>query len=408
MRPVIVAQTNIMEEADQLERLYITKYNALFPHGYNLTLGGRGTLFDLEAKVESFKEATVSDDEIVAEANARLASPKSCCRVCGNETFWESCSECGVGHEFGNCVLSHLVLHGSAADFALPDSPAVVMSLRKSADADFMLNVEKSRLEVRRNSEALPSVASRYTERLIPFIRQSLKRSVLVKKGQPSFTLGRFRAFTGKKSDAAIVMKVECYLHKHRKELATTFCAHVEVFNRALIYYGIPSGRQKIVTDVLSERGATAKELQEAVADAELLAKLKSEDAREREKIYPEAKEDLVRKNEDQISFTISLAISPEIEKNLLLNLFAGNLDHFLEHEGTPAILVFHQALGPESSIRRFRFANHADRRAYVRRLLEFAPDKRLGEVKTATSSSQAGFIVESLILPKRTTVKEP
>ena len=43
----IIAQTDSPDEADILERRYIQLFNALFPHGYNMNLGGRATQLTL-------------------------------------------------------------------------------------------------------------------------------------------------------------------------------------------------------------------------------------------------------------------------------------------------------------------------------------------------------------------------
>jgi hypothetical protein len=56
LRPRIIAQTDIQEEADRLERLFITKYDSLFPNGYNLTLGGRATFYNRPTKVAEFED----------------------------------------------------------------------------------------------------------------------------------------------------------------------------------------------------------------------------------------------------------------------------------------------------------------------------------------------------------------
>lgn len=60
----IVAETDVAEEADRLERLYITKFNALIPHGYNLTGGGRAARFEPGAKVVGFEEYPLSAKEL--------------------------------------------------------------------------------------------------------------------------------------------------------------------------------------------------------------------------------------------------------------------------------------------------------------------------------------------------------
>jgi group I intron endonuclease len=64
-------------ELDKLEKEYITKYNSLFPNGYNLTEGGKGALYvsviennKLSKKTEEYKHS----EETKAKIKERLST----------------------------------------------------------------------------------------------------------------------------------------------------------------------------------------------------------------------------------------------------------------------------------------------------------------------------------------------
>lgn len=400
VKPTIIAQTDIAEEADRLERLFIAKYNALFPHGYNLTLGGRFTTFDPEAKITSFEEAPVERSEIIAAGRARLKS--GTCPVCGPESFMRPCHNCGVHQEFAKSVLGHYLEQEEESDYSIPADSKIRKALRESFDADFLIKIQKSRLGVRKIEEVLPVVAAEYAKRLWPYIKQSLKREILVGRKLPSFTLGRFIPVPGNRTEAVTKMSVERLLRRHRKELGSDSLSNIEVFTKAFDYYAKSERRSNAVRATLLERGASTLEIEEAIAERNLLQKIESINRQER---YPEEvqKEKPIWKPGDPISF--ELRISEPTEEELQIqaaNLFADGLHHLSIIDKKPVIIVTHTSVNPWKII---SFRSLPERRSFIEGMLALDPKTRLEKIQNLTSGEN-GLLVSDFILPEKKNIE--
>lgn len=400
LKPAIIAQTDIAEEADRLERLLIAKYNALFPHGYNLTLGGRFSTFDPEAKITSFEEAPVQRAEIVATGHARLKN--GTCPVCGPESFMRPCHICGVHHEFAKSVLGHYLEQEEESDYSIPQDSKIRKALRESFDADFLIKIQRSRLGVRKIDEVLPVVAAEYAKRLWPYIEQSLKREILVSKKLPSFTLGRFIPFPGNRTEAQTIMSVERLLRRHRKELGSDSLSNIEVFTKALNYYAKSERRSNAVRTTLLERGASAQEIEEAISDCNLLQKIESRNRRER---YPDEaqKERPIWKPGDPIGFELMISEPNEKERQIqAANLFADGLHHLAIINSKPAIIISHCSVNPWKVI---SFNTLLGRRSFIGAMLELEPQKRLRKIQNLTAQETEIFAIASLALPDKKSI---
>lgn len=377
LKPTIIAQTDIGEEADRLERLFIAKYNALFPHGYNLTLGGRFTTFNPEAKITSFEEALVERNEIVAAGRARLKS--GTCPVCGTESFMRPCHTCGVHHEFAKSVLGHYLEQEEEFDYSIPADSKIRKALRESFDADFLIKIQKSRLGVRKIDEVLPVVAAEYAKRLWPYIKQSLKREILVGRKLPSFTLGRFIPFPGNRTEALTAMSVERLLRRHRKELGSNSLSNIEVFTKAFDYYAKSERRSNAVRATLLERGASTLEIEEAIAECNLLHKIESRNRQER--CSEEAQnEKPIWKTGNPIGFELRISEPAKEELHIqVTNLFADGLRHLTIHDGKPSLIIAHSSVNPCKII---SFESQSARRSFIEAMLTIEPKKRLREIQ--------------------------
>lgn len=368
----VLAQTDSVDEADQLERRYIAQYNALYPHGYNMTTGGRSTLFDPEARPDpSFVESSITQEELVAEGQWRLAHPTHPyfldlpgeCPVCG-----EVCS-CQVDAVFGRSVLEHFLSGGVSADYVLGESRELRKSLQTSVDASWLISLAKENMDVCKTDETLPVVAVQYVERLTPFIERSLRRSVLAKKGLPSFSQGRLRIVPGPKSDILVSVAVAKAFRRARRELGETLSSRVNVFHQLLETYGTNPARAQTTINLLTVRGASTEELTEALADADLRRELAAADLRE--------------------LGMLTAAFPDRDEREWAWNqrLLAGDLRNWNSTNGAPDILV--SKVGPSPSIRVVIFPSLAARRDYVRELLALDPVTRLMSVRKAVTGKR-------------------
>ena len=235
----IVAETDVAEEADRLESLYITKFNSLIPHGYNLTTGGRGVRFQPGVKVAGFTEHPVAEDEIREMAQwmadgADSECPAVECPCCGEFTSddYPSC-KCGVAPEFSRRLLRWMAQGGALAGLPLCDDANLVKKWRASRDADFFLLCEKRGVKGRTIAGVGPVAMQKYAARFWPYLECAVRRRCLVRKKLPSYQLGKFRPLSGGKVVEMAKLKIERLLRRNRHELGPGE-PNIEVFARIL------------------------------------------------------------------------------------------------------------------------------------------------------------------------------
>lgn len=265
----IAAETDSsQEEADILERLFITKFNALIPHGYNMTVGGRGRRFEPGAAVD-FIESPVTTEEIRHMADWLVSdqSPKGECPCCGMENFsdfTESGCRCGVDLDFIRFLLRHIAQGATLADLPLIDDSKLIERWRRSRDAQFFMDCQIRREKGRTIAKDGPIAAQKYAERFWPYLETSLRRRCLRARGLPSNSLQPFKPIPGGKELENKRINTEFLLRKNRNELGTGE-NNVKVFAMIL-------GREKkqcgkyydAILSVFSERGGSPKEIDEA------------------------------------------------------------------------------------------------------------------------------------------------
>lgn len=185
----IVAETDVAEEADRLESLFITKFNALIPHGYNLTIGGRAVRFQPGLKVVGFTEHPVSAEEMrrMAQRRADKAPFESIglvvCPCCGEGTNNEFPSyKCGVAPDFSRKLLSAMARGDVLANLPLCEDSELVNQWRTSRDAGFFIHCEKRCVRSRTIAVVAPVAMQKYAARFWPYLESAVRRRCLVEK----------------------------------------------------------------------------------------------------------------------------------------------------------------------------------------------------------------------------------
>ena len=380
----VIAVTNDPEEADRLEILNISKHNCLWPNGYNMTLGGKATRFDPKAKVEGFTEAEVQEEEVFAEATARLGSWRSLgiCPACGRESFPTPCPSCGVAHGFGEAVLAHYLTKKPAEAFELPGTGRMAKHFRLSRDSDYFIDLIKSRLgRAGKIPDIIPIVAIQYASRLLPYIHASLKRAALVRRGEPTFSLGRFIPCTASKSDIRWEISINRHLRRNHKSLGVSFAQSIEVYRWAFSRIQEGDGSSRFLTDqILVKNGASQTEINEAAKDAFLIQRLEKIADEEKRKILPQEPEPPATPNDDQ-SLTFVISISSESNKVYDDNLFADDLAYFSASGDKPQWFLLHTTICP-NQILVLEFGNHDLRRDFINYLASISPSERITYLK--------------------------
>jgi hypothetical protein len=391
----IIAETHVQEEADRLEILYITKHNSLWPDGYNMTLGGRATRFDPDAKIVGFDEAAVSDEEIFAEARERLTGTvEGVCPACGRESYSSPCSVCGVAHGFGLAVLAHLVSGNEIEAFALPGVGKAAKDFRLCCDASYYIDLIKSRSgRAGKLADIIPLAAIQYAGRLLPYMRASLKRAALVKRKEPSFSLGRFIAYPGRKADVRLEISINRHLRRHHRELGVNSAQSIEVFRSAIVAYRGRDGlSQPLIEQMLLRYGATQAEVDEAGKDAALIQRLSAIGDEELSKLSPEdVGSTTVFNDERGVGFQISMPRKPN--KIFETDLFANELTHFAAEGGRPEFLLMHKVVTPDH-ILVISFDTHSIRRDFIGSLADKPSADRIALLRQTAQHGGEGLHV--------------
>lgn len=376
----VVAEAHDQEEADRLEILNISKYNCLWPNGYNMTLGGKATRFDPKATVEGFKEAEVPEFDILAEARTRLSDWRSLgiCPACGRESSLTPCASCGVAHKFGEAVLAHYVTKESVEAFELPWTGSLARHFRLSRDSDYFIDLVKSRLgSSGKIPDIIPVVAVQYANRLLPYMYASLRRAALVRRGEPTFSLGRFSPCTSSKSDIRWEISINRHLRRNRKRLGVSFAQSIEVYRWAFSRIQECDGSALTLTDqILIKNGASRLELDEAAKDAFVIQRLEAIADEEKRKLLPEEPEPPAAPNDDQ-SLTFVISISSEPNKVYDENLFADDLAFFSANRDKPQLVFIRGAISRDQLLV-VEFDTHNHRRDFVNHLSSITPPERM------------------------------
>ena len=237
----IIAETDVAEEADRLECLHILKQNSLFPHGYNLTLGGKERRFEPGQKVYGFTEDPVPSADIIELAQhvafetetasfretKHLAYACPCCA--GQNDGKLILCNCGVHRDFSKHYLRGIA-EGKIFEEIHPLSDyKTLQSWRKSVDAEFFVYLLKRRSTAVKLVEVLPAAAQRYAISFFPYLLTCLRNRILRQKKKPVYTIGRFIPFKGSKKEAIAAVSAEFFLRKRRKQLGS-FEENVWVF----------------------------------------------------------------------------------------------------------------------------------------------------------------------------------
>ena len=376
----VIAETNDQEEADRLEILNISKHNCLWPNGYNMTLGGKATRFDPKAKVEGFKEAEVQEGELFVEATARLAGWRSLgiCPACGRESLNSPCASCGVAHVFGEVVLTHYVTKNSTEALELPWTAKLARHFRLCRDSEYFIDLVKSKLgKGGKIPEIIPVVGTQYANQLLPYMHASLRRAVLVKRGEPTFSLGRFNPCTASKSDIRWEISINRHLRRNYKSLGVSFAQSVEVYRWAYSKSQEGDESARLLTDqILMKNGASRLELDEAAKDAFLIQHLEAIADEEKKRLLPQEPEPPATPNDDQ-SLTFVIRISPESNKVYDENLFADQLRYLSAIGDKPQLVFIHRTINPDHLLV-VEFDTHSQRREFINRVASITPSERL------------------------------
>ena len=376
----VVAEANNQEEADRLEILYISKHNCLWPNGYNMTLGGKATRFDPKARVEGFVEAEVQEEEVLAEASARLGAWRSIgiCPACGRESLSTPCDSCGVAHGFGEAVLAHYITKKNVEAFELPGTGRLAKHFRLSRDSDYFINLVKSRLgSDGKIPDIIPVVAIQYASRLLPYMHASLRRAALLKRGEPTLSLGRFIPCTASKSDIRWEISINRHLRRNHKSLGVSFAQSVEVYRWAFSrIQECDSSALSLTDQILIKNGASRLELDEAAKDAFVIQRLELIADEEKRKLLPQEPEPPAIQNDDQ-SITFVIKISSESNKVYDDNLFADDLAYFAANGDKPQLFLIHCAISRDQLLV-VEFDTHNHRRDFVNHLSGITPPERI------------------------------
>lgn len=273
----IVAETDVAEEADRLECLHIVKQNSLFPHGYNLTLGGKERRFEPGQKVYGFTEDPVPSADIIELAQhvafetettsfketKHLAYACPCCA--GQNDGKLILCNCGVHRDFSKHYLRGIA-EGKIFEEIHPLSDyKTLQSWRKSVDAEFFVYLLKRRSRAVKLAEVLPEAAQRYATSFFPYLLTCLRNRILRQKKKPVYTIGRFIPFKGSKKEAVAEIDTEFFLRSRRKQLGS-FEENVWVFAD---YFQRFRTREGPVWDVtlktIRSRGGSEGEILEAL-----------------------------------------------------------------------------------------------------------------------------------------------
>lgn len=391
----IIAEMHVQEEADRLEILNIAKYNSLWPDGYNMTLGGRATRFDPDARIVGFEEAAVSDDKILAEAKERLAqNDRFNCPVCECPSSGLVCLKCGISKGFGRAALTHFVSQDEFEAFTLPGTARAAKDFRECRAASIYVNLMKSRTgRDKRIAEILPLAAIQYLTRLLPFLRASLRRSVLIKRKEPSFSLGRFIAYVGRSADVRLEINLNRHLRQHRKEMSTNSVRHIEVFRSAIVALsGRECAAQPLIEKLLLMRGATSAELDEAARDALLIRQLNDISNAEYQLRTPDTTGSVSVFN-DEKGAGFKIVGSDESVETHQHNLFASELTHFIAHDDRPAFMLMHDGVKSDCIIT-IAFAAHGTRRDFISALAGKSTGERVISLRETIVNGGAGVSV--------------
>lgn len=376
----VIAETHDPEEADRIEILNISKHNCLWPNGYNMTLGGKATRFDPKAKVEGFKEAEVPEEELFAEATARLSDWRSLgiCPACGRESLPTPCVSCGVAHGFGEAVLAHYLTKKPAEAFELPGTGRLARQFRLSRDSDYFIDLIKSRLgRAGKIPDIIPIVAIQYASRLLPYIHATLKRAALVRRGEPTSSLGRFNPCTSSKSDIRWEISINRHLRRNQKSLGVSFSQSVEVYRWAYSNTRESEESARHLTDqILMENGASRLELNEAAKDAFVIQSLEVIADEERKRLLPQEPEAPATPKDDQ-TVIFQITISSEWNKLYDENLFADQLKYFSANDDKPQLVLMHSAINLDKLLV-VEFDTHNLRRDFVNHLAGITPPERI------------------------------
>lgn len=186
LSPRIIAQTDSPDEADILERRYIKLFNALFPHGYNMTLGGRATQFDPKLRITGFAEMPVSDDEI-RQASLDEIEP----------SFGPTPDDyLDRAHRWLTRYLHEAIAAGKSLDDINPSENTKLLKLCRDLekfDHYEELAVRALGLSRREKRKARPHALKLYGERLFGYVHDSLRVKVLRSRGLPFRHLKPFR-----------------------------------------------------------------------------------------------------------------------------------------------------------------------------------------------------------------------
>ncbi len=186
LSPRIIAQTDSPDEADILERRYIKLFNALFPHGYNMTLGGRATQFDPKLRITGFAEMPVSNDEIRQAALNEI-----------EPSFGPTPDDYpDRAHQWLTHYLHEAIAAGKPMeDLNFSENPKLLKLCRDLEKFDHYeeLAVRALNLPRREKRKARPYALKLYGERLFGYIHDSLRVKVLRSRGLPFRHLKPFR-----------------------------------------------------------------------------------------------------------------------------------------------------------------------------------------------------------------------
>jgi predicted GIY-YIG superfamily endonuclease len=249
----IAAETDVAEEADRLESLFITKFNSLIPHGYNLTLGGRAVRFQPGLKVVGFTEHPVSAEEmrLMAQRMADEAPYESLglivCPCCGEGTNHQfPACRCGVVPDFSRWILRAMASGCVLANLPLCDDAKLLKKWRASRDSRYFSSMHK------------------YAARFWPYIESAVRRRCLVEKRLPCYQLGQFKPLPGGRIVEMKKSQIKGLLHQSRHQLSQGE-ANIKVFAKILGWQKEQNGKLfDAVISTLLEHGGSEAEIREA------------------------------------------------------------------------------------------------------------------------------------------------
>jgi hypothetical protein len=267
----IIAEADSPEEADRLERLHITKYNALMPGGYNMTLGGRGARFEPGSKT-GFNQRLVSDAEVQALAQSLAAGdpliedsvfqPCLCCGAFGGSDLCRAF--CGVSEEFIIFILRHVGLGLDISELPLIDDAKLLQKWRSCRDAAYFLAREIRGIRGRKIAEYGPYAADKYAQVFWPYLKASLQRRCLIRQGHPTHHQWRFKPLLGGRLLEPKRIETEQFIRLNRRDMDSGE-RNIAVFEQILRRQpGRTGPLYDAVLEVLAEHGGSPAEIQEA------------------------------------------------------------------------------------------------------------------------------------------------